>query len=499
VPSVEKVDVAEIEPLVTEIARLAELANFRVLENPKVHLFRGDGREFLLTTGERYDIIASEPSNPFRAGIASLFTREFYETVERHLSPSGIFAQWLQGYEIDAYTVMMTLATLQSVFPAVEAWQTESSDFLLLATREPQMHDIARLRRRALEEPYHRALTRAWFVEDVEGIFAHFVAPPAMISRITASHGGDLNTDDQNLLEFAFARNVGSSGYEGPVDLLQVAATSGLDRPGTSEPLDWNRVQEQRNRNWLVNARRPLTLTVQDSDTRRRADAVTAGCFGDFVRAQRLWEGQPAREPRDVLEAFVVAQALAYNRDAKGLALGRRLAEKGFEAEWELVQAIHGARTGRAAEAVEGALRGLDHLRRVALPLCNTASETIDLLVQMGETDPALARRAAEGLLAGPLAVALVERQRLDAAQLLSFKVDDAALALRAFGHDIAQPRWSPPVLFHRHKYLKAAGDPRAATAERDVEAYLRATAGSLQDQMSPPSAEAKVPVTPGR
>ena len=148
VPSVENVDVAEIEPLVAEIARLAELANFRVLDNPKVHLFRGDGREFLLTTDKRYDIIASEPSNPFRSGIASLFTREFYETVERHLTETGIFAQWLQGYEVDAYTVRMTLATLHSVFPAVEAWQTESSDFLLLATRK-----AARARHRSSAAP----------------------------------------------------------------------------------------------------------------------------------------------------------------------------------------------------------------------------------------------------------------------------------------------------------------------------------------------------------
>lgn len=496
VPSVESVDVAEIEPLVAEIARRAELANFRVLDHPKVHLFRGDGREFLLTTDKRYDIIASEPSNPFRSGIASLFTREFYETVERHLTETGIFAQWLQGYEVDAYTVRMTLATLQSVFPAVEAWQTESSDFLLLATRKPLVHDIARLRRRVSEAPYQSALGRAWFVEDVEGIFAHFVAPAELIRRVAALHSGDLNTDDQNLLEFAFARNVGSSGYEGPVDLLQLAVASGLDRPRMTEPLDWNRVEEQQNRNWLTSNHQPPPLAAKDPNVRRRMDTVVAGCFSDYARAARSWEGQPAREPRDALETFVIAQMLAYNRDEKALSLGRRLADTGFVAEWELVQAIHQARTGHPSEAVDAALRGLAHLRRVALPLCNTAKLTIDLLAQVGERDKALARRAAEGLLIGPLAVALAERQRLDAARALAFQVDDASLALRALGDDIDVPRWSPSVLFHRHKYLKAANDPRAKAAEQDLEAYANATAGSLQDQFGSTTTETATPAS---
>src|SRR5205823_1957758 len=86
VPEVTRVDVAEIEPAMTEVARRAASANHDVMANPKVHLFQGDGREFLLTADERFDVIASEPSNPFRAGVASLFTREFYESVERRLA-----------------------------------------------------------------------------------------------------------------------------------------------------------------------------------------------------------------------------------------------------------------------------------------------------------------------------------------------------------------------------------------------------------------------------
>ena len=72
----ERVDVVELEPAILEVARYCAPVNRNVLNNPKVRMQIGDAREVLLTTKERYDIIFSEPSNPYRAGVASLFTRE---------------------------------------------------------------------------------------------------------------------------------------------------------------------------------------------------------------------------------------------------------------------------------------------------------------------------------------------------------------------------------------------------------------------------------------
>ncbi|MEM9696904.1 MAG: fused MFS/spermidine synthase, partial [Myxococcota bacterium] len=85
-PSVERVDVVELEPAILDVARRCEAVNNRVLDNPKVNVIIGDAREVLLTTPERYDLIFSEPSNPYRAGIASLFTQEFYRAVEARLA-----------------------------------------------------------------------------------------------------------------------------------------------------------------------------------------------------------------------------------------------------------------------------------------------------------------------------------------------------------------------------------------------------------------------------
>src|SRR5262249_23040679 len=78
VPSIERVDVLELEPSVVRVAELCARVNAAALANPKVHVIFGDAREFLLTTSTTYDVIASEPSTPSRAGAASLFTKEFY-------------------------------------------------------------------------------------------------------------------------------------------------------------------------------------------------------------------------------------------------------------------------------------------------------------------------------------------------------------------------------------------------------------------------------------
>src|SRR5262249_4099909 len=95
VPAIAAVDVFELEPVVIEFARVCSPANQDVLHNPKVHIIFGDARELLQTTTETYDVIASEPSNPYRAGTASLFTREFYEAAAARLGPEGILVQWV--------------------------------------------------------------------------------------------------------------------------------------------------------------------------------------------------------------------------------------------------------------------------------------------------------------------------------------------------------------------------------------------------------------------
>src|SRR5262245_22085490 len=105
------VDVVELEPAMHEVVRLCAHGKRNDLANPRLRLHLGDAREFMLTARARYDVIASEPSNPYRAGVSSVFTYEFYRAAAERLQPGGIFVQWVQAYEVDGATVSVIFAT----------------------------------------------------------------------------------------------------------------------------------------------------------------------------------------------------------------------------------------------------------------------------------------------------------------------------------------------------------------------------------------------------
>ena len=81
-----------------------------------MHVTFDDARNFLFTTRERYDLIVSEPSNPWIAGVATLFTREFYRAAQARLAPGGVFVQWVQAYSLYPEDLRMVLATFLSEF-----------------------------------------------------------------------------------------------------------------------------------------------------------------------------------------------------------------------------------------------------------------------------------------------------------------------------------------------------------------------------------------------
>lgn len=160
VPSIENVDVVELESEVVHFAKLCSAANLDVVHNPKVHIRIGDGREYLLTKRTQYDIVASEPSNPYRAGVASLYTREFYAAAASRLTGNGLFLQWLQVYDTDPELLGVVFATLRSVFPNIETWSTLEGDLLLVASRAPIPHNVADLRARGRGALPFRAASR---------------------------------------------------------------------------------------------------------------------------------------------------------------------------------------------------------------------------------------------------------------------------------------------------------------------------------------------------
>jgi spermidine synthase len=198
-PELEHLDVVEIEPAVIGAAPLLTRLNRNVLQDPRVHVILDDGRNFLLTTRNQYDLIISEPSNPWIAGVATLFTREFYHAAQARLAPGGIFVQWVQAYSLFPDDLRMVLATLLTEFHGAALWHGDSPDLLLVAPSPPSAQILQRIQSLWSNPRLHDDFQQLG-MEDPAGVFGFYLLDDAGLRRFAAT--GLLNTDDRTLLEY---------------------------------------------------------------------------------------------------------------------------------------------------------------------------------------------------------------------------------------------------------------------------------------------------------
>jgi len=131
---VARVDVVELSPEVVEASHFFDAENRRALADPRTRLIVGDGRTHLRLTRQRYDVIVSEPSNPWIAGVAALFTREFFAEARARLTPGGVFCQWANAYNIGDGDLRAIAATFLEAFPDATAFLVGEHDVLFIGT-----------------------------------------------------------------------------------------------------------------------------------------------------------------------------------------------------------------------------------------------------------------------------------------------------------------------------------------------------------------------------
>jgi predicted membrane-bound spermidine synthase len=134
--AVQSLDVIEIEPAMAAGAYAFHPRVSRLFRDRRVRVHFEDARSYFARRGERYDVIVSEPSNPWVSGVASLFTAEFYRDTARYLAPGGLFVQWLHFYELDDRLLASMFAALDTAFADYDVYQVSAGDLVVLATRE---------------------------------------------------------------------------------------------------------------------------------------------------------------------------------------------------------------------------------------------------------------------------------------------------------------------------------------------------------------------------
>ena len=196
----ERIDVAEIESAVIEASRFFDEVNHRPLEQENVRLILDDGRTWLTVTDDVYDVIVSEPSNPWITGCSNLFTTEFFELVRERLAPRGRLLQWIQLYNMNPEGLGSILAALTGTFENVYGFLSDagSGDLLLLATLEPlSFEDLPRWE--DLPEEVRDDLNRRSIYSTADA-WSLLALTPEELHGI-AREAPELNTDDSMYVE----------------------------------------------------------------------------------------------------------------------------------------------------------------------------------------------------------------------------------------------------------------------------------------------------------
>ncbi len=198
-PSVETVTLLEIEPKVIGVAKTFEKYNHHVLDSPKLRIIFNDGRNFLMTSKKKFDVITADPIHPWFRGAGYLYTTEYFKLASDHLLPGGVICQWLPIYEMTPEDLKSVVRTFGEHFRYTMLWLTHY-DAELVGSNSPIRIDEAELDRRIREPAILSDLSRVRMGSATD-FLSYFVMGTEGMRKF--SEGGILNTDNNLYLEFS--------------------------------------------------------------------------------------------------------------------------------------------------------------------------------------------------------------------------------------------------------------------------------------------------------
>jgi spermidine synthase len=177
-PGIQKITICEIEPVIPPAStQYFGGPDYRVALNPKTHIVFDDARHYLLTTTDKFDIIASDPLDVFVKGTAALYSKEYFQSVKQHLNPGGMFTLYVPLYETDEPTIRSELKTFFDAFPYGSVWANlrdgEGYDMVFMGQADPLKIDIDKVQAR-YSLPEHASVRQSLRDIGVENLFDLF-------------------------------------------------------------------------------------------------------------------------------------------------------------------------------------------------------------------------------------------------------------------------------------------------------------------------------------
>jgi spermidine synthase len=239
----ERIDAVEISPDVLEAARFFEADNLGVLDHPDIHFIVDDGRNFLLTTDQQYDVITFEPMPLALAGVSTFYTQEYYRLCLERLAPGGLVSQWVPLHSLNPEIVQSLVYTFTTVFPEYCAFFV-NADLFLIGSETPLLLDYARIEAKLGAPALAEALVEAGLCDPLE-VAASFLLDKAGMDAFAS--GGQAMSDDRPWAEFAAPKLVYARLVPESLALLRPNVANPVDSlaPGSATPEQRNALERR--------------------------------------------------------------------------------------------------------------------------------------------------------------------------------------------------------------------------------------------------------------
>jgi spermidine synthase len=254
---VERVRVVEVESAMMEAAKSFGPHNGNVLDDPRVSVSINDARNELQFNPADYDVIVSEPSNPWMTVAANLFTDDFFRIARTRLRPGGVFGQWIQAYCLAPEQVRSIVAGFHRAFPHVLVFETlQGVDLLLIGSDQPLLLDTVAIDQRLRELRVALDLARIGIrsANDVVGLLQ---TGGTAVDELSA--GSRRNTDDNGYVEFSAPKALYLDSQEENLEMLQGTVGDPLSvlSPLIRTPESPDRLRLELIRRWVLRDQAP--------------------------------------------------------------------------------------------------------------------------------------------------------------------------------------------------------------------------------------------------
>lgn len=201
--TIRSVDTVEIESAIVEAANGFRPKVELVYTSPKSSIFIDDAKTYFSTFNKKYDIIVSEPSNPWVSGTASLFTEEFYRLIKNHLNKDGMLVQWLQLYEIDLKLIASVAKALSAQFEDYIIYATDDEDIVFVAKADSQFTEPSN---RIFFSPWIQTELRNIGVRHLQDLQLHTIGDKSALAPLFETYPITINSDYYPVLDLGASK-----------------------------------------------------------------------------------------------------------------------------------------------------------------------------------------------------------------------------------------------------------------------------------------------------